>query len=301
MTINITFDGGFIMREDYEEYLQRIAQYCDRRNLSADTTKNYIKNTERFLMYLGDEHEDITCEDIERYMEEVLDTGIKPSSMNQKLRCLRVFYQRILKKAWDYELLPKLREDKHLPNVLSREEIDVLIDSARNLRDKALFAIIYSGGLRVSEAACLRYDDISRTNMLIHIPRSKNRCDRYSILSKKCLDILTEYWFAYGKPRGYLFRSLIKSDKEHLTRNAIEQIFRETCKRAGFTKIYTPHSLRHSFATHLLEDGVDLRTIQVMMGHSSMETTEIYLSVTNKTIMGIKSPYDWNRGDKDEN
>lgn len=301
VTFNITFNGGFIMREDYEAYIQRIEKYCVRRNLSVETKAQYVNITKNFLIYLGDNHGDITCEDIERYMEDVLDNGIKPSTMNQKLRCLRVFYQRILKKPWDYELLPKLREDKHLPKVLSREEVDVLINSAKRLRDKAIIATIYSGGLRVSEAANLRYEDISRSQMLIHIPKSKNRCDRYTILSKKCLDILTEYWYAYGQPKGYLFRSIKRgSISDHLSKSMIENIVHDTCKRAGFKKNYSPHSLRHSFATHLLEDGVDLRTIQVLMGHESMSTTEIYLNVSNKTLMGISSPYDWNRGDEDE-
>lgn len=303
VTFNITFNGGFIMREDYENYLNRIRQYGERRNLSHQTTVKYEHYARRLLEFIGDEHGEITCEDIERYMDYRLSKGISPATMNNELRCIRVFYQRILKKPWDYELLPKLREDRHLPEVLTREEIDRLIEFAANLRDKAVIATIYSGGLRLSEAIHLRYEDISRTKMMIHIPKSKNRCDRYTILSKKCLDILTEYWYAYGQPKDYLFLSLYRSGHvsgRHISKRRVDDIFKDACERAGIDRSYSPHSLRHSFATHLLEDGVDLRTIQVLMGHASMSTTEIYLNVSNKTLMGISSPYDWNRDDEDD-
>ena len=149
---------------------------------------------------------------------------------------------------------------------------------------------MYSAGLRVSEATHLHYDDISRTNHSIHIRNTKNRMDRYTILADKTLDILTEYWFKCGKPKNILFPS--QATKEYLDAGAVNLVLRRSSQNAGLTKHVTSHAFRHSFASHLLESGCDIKYIQALLGHLDPKSTEIYLHISNKKLLGIKSPLD---------
>ena len=165
-----------------------------------------------------------------------------------------------------------------------------------NLKYKAIFALMYSSGLRISEVIHLRYEDISRTNMQIYIHESKTHTARYAILSQRALDILTEYWFKCGRPTGILFPNQWTGD--YLTSSGPRLELKKAVNRAGLPKDIHSHCLRHSFATHLLEDGVDIRYIQSLLGHRSPKSTEIYLHISNKTLIGIHSPFDKKGGDK---
>lgn len=176
-----------------------------------------------------------------------------------------------------------------LPVVLSADEIDRLLNATDDLKYKTMFATMYSSGMRVSEVIHLHYGDISRTNMQIHIRDAKNRMDRYTILSERNLALLTEYWFACGKPRDILFPN--KFTGEYLTVSSVEQVIRRSASAAGLSGV-TPHCLRHSFATHLMEQGVEQRNIQALLGHRDPKSTEVYLHVSNKSLMGIRSPFD---------
>ena len=140
----------------------------------------------------------------------------------------------------------------------------------------------------------LHYDDISRSNMQIHVRDTKNRMDRYTILSKRCLDILTQYWFEKGRPRGILFPN--KFTGNYLTVSTLEQVMRRAVSDAELPKKATPHCLRHSFATHLMEQGVERQNIQALLGHRDPKSTEVYLHVSNKSLMGIQSPFDRKEG-----
>ena len=153
---------------------------------------------------------------------------------------------------------------------------------------------MYSSGMRVSEVIHLHYDDISRSNMQIHVRDTKNRMDRYTILSKRCLDILTQYWFEKGRPRGILFPN--KFTGNYLTVSTLEQVMRRAVSDAELPKKATPHCLRHSFATHLMEQGVERQNIQALLGHRDPKSTEVYLHVSNKSLMGIQSPFDRKEG-----
>ena len=149
--------------------------------------------------------------------------------------------------------------------------------------------------MRVSEVIHLHYEDISRTKMHIHIRDAKNRMDRYTILSERNLALLTEYWFQKGRPRDILFPN--KFTGQYLTVSALEQVMRRSVVNAGLNGKITPHCLRHSFATHLMEQGVEQRNIQALLGHRDPKSTEVYLHVSNKSLMGIKSPFDRREGD----
>ena len=183
-----------------------------------------------------------------------------------------------------------MKIDYTLPTVLSREEIQKIIDCTSNLKHKAMISTMYSSGLRVSEVIHLHYDDISRSNKTIHVKNSKSRSDRYTILSDRNLAILTEYWFKCGRPMDILFPSL--QGGGYLDKGGVNSFFKESAVKAGITRRVTTHCCRHSFATHLLEDGVSIKYIQMLLGHADPGSTEIYLHVSKKALLGIRSPFD---------
>lgn len=280
----------------YDYYIEQIHNVCRRKNLAAKTERAYTVTAQNFFKFLGEDHEEFTLQDVNDFIDQKIDEGVKPQSINTIIANLRFFYKRVLKQQWDYDEVLKLRTTHKIPIILSKEEVAFLIDSAPNLKYKAIFSLIYSSGLRVSEVVSLKYEDISRVRKQVHISESKNRWERYSILSDKCLDILTEYWFAYGKPRDYLFPSRQRKGN-HLSYRTIQETFTATRIKAGFPKGISIHTLRHCFATHLADDGVDIRVIQHLMGHKCPASTGRYLHLTNYSLQGIKSPYDVEVGD----
>ena len=264
------------------------------RNLKPGTIRTYKNNVRDFLKFINKHPDDLTCEDARDFLLYLKNKGNKASTLNNKNGALVFFYKRVLGKLWDDNLVPRAINDYAVPKVLSRTEIERLLDATPNLKYKAIFAIMYSSGLRISEVLHLKYDDISRTNMQIYIHESKTHTSRYALLSKRALDILTEYWFKCGRPKGILFPN--QWTGEYLTPSATGLELRKSVKRAGLPKDIHSHCLRHSFATHLLEDGVDIRYIQTLLGHRSPKSTEIYLHVSNKTLLGVQSPFDKNTG-----
>ncbi len=194
----------------------------------------------------------------------------------------------MLKKKFLYEV-KRPKKDKKLPVVLSKDEVAKILSSVDNIKHKAILMIAYSSGLRVSEVVKLKAEDIDSKRMLIHIKGSKGRKDRYSLLSESALKTLREYWKQY-KPTKWLFPG---PDKErHITVRTAQRVFEIACSRAEIRKEITIHGLRHSFATHLLENGIDLRYIQELLGHKSSKTTEIYTHVSTKDFTRIKNPLD---------
>ena len=279
----------------YEAYLNKIEDVGKLRNLKPGTIRTYKNNVRDFLKFINKHPDDLTCEDARDFLLYLKNKGDKASTLNNKNGALVFFYKRVLGKLWDDNLVPRAINDYAVPKVLSRAEIERLLDATPNLKYKAIFAIMYSSGLRISEVLRLKYDDISRTNMQIYIHESKTHTSRYALLSKRALDILTEYWFMCGRPKGILFPN--QWTGEYLTPSATGLELRKSVKRAGLPKDIHSHCLRHSFATHLLEDGVDIRYIQTLLGHRSPKSTEIYLHVSNKALLGVQSPFDKNAGE----
>ena len=196
----------------------------------------------------------------------------------------------MLKIVWDDDIVPAMKRERNLPAVLSRDEINAIIDATPNLKHKAIIATMYSSGLRVSEVVHLHYDDISRTNMTIHVRETKGRIDRYTILSQKNLDLLTEYWFKCGRPKDILFPSSWSGG--YLDIASVNQFFKKSAKLAGINRHVSSHVCRHSFASHLFESGTDIKYIQSLLGHVDPRSTDVYLHVSNKTLLGIRSPFD---------
>ena len=282
----------------YESYINKIEDIGKLRNLKPGTIRTYQNNVRDFLKFINKHPDELTCEDARDFLLHLKNKGDKASTLNNKNGALVFFYKRVLGKLWDDNLVPRAINDYAIPRVLTRDEIEKLLDATPNLKYKAIFAIMYSSGLRVSEVLHLHYDDISRTNMQIYIHSAMNHTSRYALLSQRALDILTEYWFKCGKPRDILFPN--QWTGKYLTPSATGLEMRKSVERAGLPKDVHSHCLRHSFATHLLEDGVDIRYIQTLLGHRSPKSTEIYLHISNKALLGVKSPFDKNAGDANE-
>ena len=279
----------------YEKYLLQLEEAGKIRNLKQHSIICYKNYVSYFLNYMNKAPETLTCQDVREFLLFKRDEGIKATTLNLYNSAIRFFYRNVLHVLWDDITVPRMMIEHKLPVVLSVEEINRLLDATDDLKYKAMFATMYSSGMRVSEVIHLHYDDISRTNMQIHIRDTKNRMDRYTILSERNLALLTEYWFQKGRPRGILFPN--KFTGQYLTVSTLEQVMRRSAAAAGLTGKITPHCLRHSFATHLMEQGVEQRNIQALLGHRDPKSTEVYLHVSNKTLMGIKSPFDRSGGD----
>lgn len=279
----------------YESYINKIEDVGKLRNLKPGTIKNYKNNIRQYLEFIQKNPEELTCEDATDFLLYLKNKGNKASTLNNKNGSLVFFYKRVLGKLWDDNLVPRAINDYAIPRVLTRSEVERLLDATPNLKYKAMFAIMYSSGLRISEVIHLNYDDISRTNMQIYIHETKTHTSRYALLSKRALDILTEYWFKCGRPMGILFPNQWTGD--YLTSSGPRLELKKSVKRAGLPSDIHSHCLRHSFATHLLEDGVDIRYIQTLLGHRSPKSTEIYLHISNKALLGVQSPFDREAGD----
>ena len=280
----------------YEDIFEQIHREAVKRNLKESTIDAYCNSVDYFLRIVNKDISSLTTDDVEAFLTEKRLSGLAPQTYNHYHSSIRFFYKRILKMNWDDEDIPRMKLDHTLPTVLSREEIQSIIDHTPNLKHKAIIATMYSSGLRVSEVVHLHYDDISRTNRTIHVRESKSRRDRYTILSDRNLDLLTEYWFKCGKPRGILFPSSWTGT--YLDKNSINQYFKKSAARAGITRHVSSHCCRHSFASHLFENGVDIKYIQAMLGHVDPRSTEVYIHVSNKSLLGIRSPFDNPRGDE---
>jgi len=210
------------------------------------------------------------------------------STLNIAINALKFYYGNILKREFVYKIR-RPKKDKKLPIVLSREEVSQIISSIINIKHKTIIILIYSSGLRVSEVVNLKIEDIDAQRKLIHVRNAKGRKDRYTILSEVAMKTLKLY-IESCQPKRWLFPS--KNVNSHITTRTVQRIFEHACKNIGMKKEVAVHSLRHSFATHLLESGVDLRYIQKLLGHKSSKTTEIYTHVSNRELSKIRSPLD---------
>lgn len=278
----------------YEDIFAKIRYEAEKRNLKESTINAYCNSVDYFLRTVNKDISDLTTDDVDAFLTEKRLGGLAPQTYNHYHSSIRFFYKRVLKMNWDDEDIPRMKLDHSLPVVLSRDEIQSIIDHTPNLKHKAMIATMYSSGLRVSEVVHLHYDDISRTNKTVYVRESKSRRDRYTILSDKNLDLLTEYWFQCGKPRGILFPSSWTGT--YLDKNSINQFFKKSAAKAGITRHVSSHCCRHSFASHLYENGVDIKYIQSLLGHVDPKSTEVYIHVSNKSLLGIRSPYDDPKG-----
>ncbi len=214
---------------------------------------------------------------------------LAPATVNLTFNALRFLYVELYKKPFLMRDIPRPKKQRKLPVVLDKEEVFRIFGAVRNLKHRTILMLIYSGGLRVGEAVKLRIEDIDSKRKLIHLRNAKGGKDRYTLLSELALKQLRQYYQAY-RPREFLFEGRVW--REHLAERSVQNVFQRALKASGVLKDVGVHGLRHSFATHLLEDGTDLRFIQELLGHSSSKTTEIYTHVSQRALGKIVSPLD---------
>jgi integrase/recombinase XerD len=218
----------------------------------------------------------------------VIERKVSPSYQNQSINAIKFYYEHVLGGQRKFYFLKRPRKERKLPNVLNEKEITNTIKLVKNLKHKAIIMITYSGGLRISEVINLKIKDIDSQRMQVFVRQAKGRKDRYTLLSKKVLPVLREYFKEY-KPKEWLFEGV--KGKQY-SESSIYTIVTEAFQKAGIKKKASPHTLRHCFGTHLLENGTDLRYIQALMGHASSKTTEIYTHITTKGFDQIVNPLD---------
>jgi site-specific recombinase XerD len=261
------------------------------RNYSPKTIKSYRSHLRSFVAHFAPQHpRELSNEDIRRYLLNLIEVKkFSAGSVNQVLNALRFLYVELYKRPLVLGDIPRPKKSKKLPVVLSQAEVQRILNVVKNLKHRCLLMITYSGGLRVGEVVRLKPEDIDGERMLIHVQNAKGKKDRYTLLGNATLDELREYWKAYH-PGKWLFAG--QREGGYLSEESAQKIFKAAVAVAGIRKKVSIHTLRHSFATHLLESGVDLRYIQELLGHASSKTTEIYTHVSQRTIGQIVNPID---------
>lgn len=272
------------------ELREKMIKMMELRNIKKISQKSYLLAVSNLAKHYGMSPDKITKEMMEDYLLYLkTERNLAPNGLSVKVSGMRFFCKYVLE---DEERCPRYYNKKvrKLPTVLTQEEIWRIINVPKNIKHRLILMTIYSGGLRASEVIKLKPEHIDSKQMLIKIEEGKGGKDRYTLLSKKLLVELREYYKKY-QPKNYLFPSSYKS-KEFLNYETIRSIYEKSRKIAGVKTGIGPHTLRHSFATHLLEAGYDLRRIQILMGHKNLTTTMIYLHVSKQTLSKIKSPLD---------
>ena len=269
---------------------RRMLEELQRRNYSSQTIRLYLRHVAAFAQHFHRSPDQLGAEDIRRYQLFLIhEKKLAWSSYNQIVCALRFFYAKTLKRTFLLEDIPFPRHEERLPLILSQEEVARILTAPRHLKSRALLMTIYATGLRRSEVARLRVRDIDSARMTITVYQGKGKKDRLVMLSPVLLETLRQYW-RHAKPKYWLFPG--ETPDQPISGNDIFMIFRNAVRHAGITKKVCPHSLRHSFATHLLEAGTDLRTIQVLLGHRSLKTTSRYLHVSQQHVRETASPLD---------
>src|ERR1700693_283175 len=269
---------------------QRMLEELQRRNYSAGTIRLYLRHVAEFAQHFHRSPDQLGAEDIRQYQLFLIqEKKLAWSTYNQIVCALRFFYAKTLKRAFLLQDIPFPRKEQRLPLILSREEVAKILTVPPHLKSRTLLMTIYATGLRRSEVARLRVSDIDSARMTLTVHQGKGQRDRVVMLSPVLLDTLRQYG-RYKKPKEWLFPG--DTPDQPISGNDIFMVFHNAVRRAGITKKVSPHSLRHSFATHLLESGTDLRTIQILMGHRSLKTTARYLHVSQQQVRAIASPLD---------
>ncbi len=278
------------LSKEQNQAIESMKKYMQSCRNAPSTVSTYTDAMKVFLRFFHDRPiESLEARDITTFNNEyILKYNYSSSFQNQVVNAVKMFVHVIQESKFNIDLIERPRRDKKLPVVLSKEEVSKLIELTINLKHKTLLALIYSAGLRISEALSMKPKDIDSKRMLIHVKNAKGKKDRYTLLSEKILLLLREYYTIY-KPKKYLFEG--QNGGQYSSRSA-QAVLKEAASRAGITKPISLHTLRHSFATHLLEGGTDLRFIQELLGHSSPKTTMIYTHVSNSNLKKIKNPFD---------
>lgn len=284
VTINQPSTEGF-------EQIEKFKLWLKSKRYSPNTIKTYTDALRSFLTFFNQKSsKEITNDDLITYNNDyIFRNKLSSSYQNQIVNAIKLYFKIIQEKNIDVEKVHRPRREKILPNVLSKEEIKAILESHSNIKHKAMLSMIYSCGLRRSELLNLKPTDIDSKRNVVIIRQSKGKKDRITPLSPRILEILREYYLVH-KPKSYLFEG--QEPGTIYSEQSLQSVLKQALQKCKINKPVTLHWLRHSYATHLLESGTDLRYIQELLGHNSSKTTEIYTHVSTKNIQQIKSPFD---------
>lgn len=269
---------------------QRMLEDMGIRNLAENTQSAYLQQIAAYARYFNRSPDQLGPEDIRTYQLYLMEVrALTPSSICVATGALRFLYKVTLKRPWAVEEIPMPKRPRKLPEILSPEEVMHFLNAITNHKHRAILMTAYAAGLRVSEATHLKVTDIDSQRMMLRVEQGKGMKDRYVMLSPRLLDALRTYWKS-ARPTRWLFPGEVPG--QPITREAVGLACQKARRDSGITKPITPHSLRHAFASHLLESGANLRTIQLLLGHRSLATTARYLKVATTTLCATTSPFD---------
>lgn len=276
------------LSEEEKHHILKLVEQLTLQRYSLNTIRTYKQQMEQFMMSINIPMNTVKLDDIKAYlMNKIKILKWNEASQNSFINAIKFFYTKVMHQNLDFsELRPRNKKD--LPNVLSEKEVISIINETKNIKHKCILMVIYSAGLRLSELIQLRKSDIHFNDNRIFIKSGKGKKDRYTILAHKTKEMLKEYLKVY-RPKYWLFEGLYG---EQYSARSVQAILRKAVEKAHANPYTTVHTLRHSFATHLLERGTDIRYIQTLLGHASIKTTEIYTHITPKGGHHIKSPID---------
>jgi integrase/recombinase XerD len=266
-----------------EKFIEKLQERLKLRGFTFQTNKSYCYHTKDFLKFLNKNRLNLNNEGVKSYL---LSLNLSNNSIRLKIIAIRFFFLEVLREKLNYSEVPTPKKIKKLPKVLSKEEIKILINSTENLKHKLVIKLLYSSGLRLQEIINLKRKEIDFDRKIIFVNSGKGRKDRITLLSEELKIDLLRYFGSYKFHTDYLFEGRFGK----YSKKSVQKILEKSSKELN--KKITPHMLRHSFATHLLDAGTDLRYIQKLLGHSDLKTTEIYTHVSNKNLENIKSPLD---------
>ena len=279
------------LSEEKRQQIMRFCQWLLSKRYSTSTIKTYSEALRSFLLFFDEKPvTEITNEDVILYNNDyILKNNLSASYQNQIVNAIKLYFRTIKEVKIDVDKIHRPKRGRVLPNVLSKEEVKAILNTPTNLKHKTMLCLIYSCGMRCGEILALMPHHIDSNRNIVLLKNAKGKKDRIVPLSPKILEMLREYFKVY-KPTTYLFEGQ-KTGTPYDARS-LQQVLKQALQKTGITKPATLHWLRHSYATHLLESGTDLRYIQELLGHNSSKTTEIYTHVSTKSIQQIKSPFD---------
>jgi site-specific recombinase XerD len=260
------------------------------RNYSACSIRNYLHGINGLAVYYKCSPDLLSVDQVKTYLHYcITERQVSTSTLNQIISAVKILFADVLQRAWEPVKLKRPRRDKKLPIIFSKQEIITFLGVVKNIKHKALFVTAYSSGLRISEVRMLKPGDIDSDRMQIRVVNGKGKKDRFTVLSPKTLDMLRRYYHVF-RPKHYLFEG--SHVGEAISVRTILNVFSKSLMKASITKEVSFHSLRHSFETHLLELGTNLRLIQQLLGHNSLRTTSVYLHLSCFNPKDVHSPFD---------
>ena len=282
--------GGHSNQKTFKELPAGYLQILEHKRYSNNTIRTYCKYFHDFQHYFsGTALENITPNEINVYILSLIkEKNISSSLQNQRINAIKFYYEKVMGKEKLVFSIERPRRERKLPDVLDKTDIQKIISATTNLKHKCIISLIYSAGLRRSELLNLKNEDVDSKGMLLKVKGGKGKKDRYTTLSVKILELMREYYKQY-RPVYFLFEG---PERNQYSATSVQNILKKSANKAGIKKRVHIHMLRHSFATHLLQQGINLRLIQEILGHDSIKTTEIYTHITSTDIKNITNPFD---------